>query len=67
MEFLRENRNIVILVAVLAVAYYLLRSEFVKNLYVNLKAQWGGLSGTAKLVVGLAVVALAYYLWNREY
>ncbi|QKF93848.1 hypothetical protein QKU48_gp0390 [Fadolivirus algeromassiliense] len=67
MEFLMENRNIVILVAVLVIGYFLLRSEFVNNLYLNVKAQWASLSGTYKLVVAVAIVALAYYLWNREY
>lgn len=67
MEFLRENRNIVIIITLLVIGYFLFKSEFIRNLYMNLRIQWSTMTGSSKLVAGVVIILLAYYLWNREY
>ena len=66
MDFLRENKNIVIVIALLVIGYLLYQSETFQGLLVNLRVQWNTLSTTMKAVLGLVVVGIAYYLWNKQ-
>lgn len=67
MDFLQQNRNVVIIVAVVVIGYLLLQTEFVQGLLLTLRIQWAGLSDMMKVVVVLLVAYCAYYsLTNRQ-
>jgi|688.fasta_scaffold470751_1 hypothetical protein len=66
MEFLRENRNIVIIVAVLVIGYLLMRSEVFGNVLSSLVGQWESMTTLMKLLVLVIVVALAYRIYQRK-
>ena len=66
MEFLKENRNIVILIAVVVIGYLLLQTEMFKSFGNSVMAQWNSMSNTMKLLAVLVIVAVAYYLWTRN-
>ena len=64
MEFLKENRNVVTLIAVVVIAYLLLQTDVFQGLLMTLRMQWAGLSDLMKLVVALLVVYLVYNYMN---
>lgn len=66
MEFLQENKNIVMLIAIIVIGYFFSQSEMFKSLYINLRVQWANSSTFSKLVFGLIVAAIAYYFWTRQ-
>ena len=66
MEFLKENRNIIILIAIIAICYLLFQSEQVKKLFKSVTDQWKSLSPIMKLVVVLIVVALLYNMYDKN-
>jgi len=66
MDFLKENRNIVILIALLVIGYLLFQSDTFKEIFINLRLQWEILSNVTKLIIIFAVIGISYYLWTKE-
>lgn len=66
MEFLKENRNIVILIAIIAICYLFLQTSIFKNLFTQVSTKWSELSALMKVIVVLIIVWIIYYLYNRE-
>jgi hypothetical protein len=66
MEFLKENRNIIILVALIVIGYLLFQTNTIKNLMMSLSIKWNQLSNFMKLVVILIIIAICYYLYNNS-
>ncbi|ARF12615.1 hypothetical protein Klosneuvirus_9_17 [Klosneuvirus KNV1] len=67
MDFLQQNKNVVIIVAVVVIGYLLLQTELIQGLLLSLRIQWAGLSDLMKVVVLLLVVYCAYYcLTNKQ-
>lgn len=66
MEFLKENRNIVILIAIIVIGYLLLQTEAIKKLMNSLSIRWNSLSTMMKIILVLIVVYIAYYLYNNS-
>jgi len=68
MDFLQQNRNVVIIVAVIVIGYLLLQTELVQGLLLSLRIQWAGLSDLMKIVVVLLIAYCVYYfLSNKQY
>lgn len=67
MEFLKENRNLVIIVAILVIGYLLLKTEMFKNIVGQITEKWNELSNIAKLIIVVVVVYVAYHYYHREY
>ena len=67
MDFLQQNKNVVIVVAVLVIGYLLLQTEFVQGLLLSLRIQWAGLSDLMKVIVVLLVAYCAYYCLSNKH
>lgn len=67
MDFLQQNKNVVIVVAVIVIGYLLLQTELIQGLLLSLRIQWAGLSDIMKVIVVLLVAYGAYYcLTNKQ-
>lgn len=66
MDFLQQNKNVVMIVGVIVIGYLLLQTEFVQRLLLSLRIQWAGLSDMMKLVVVLLVAYCAYYCLTNK-
>lgn len=66
MELLKENRTLVIVVALLVLAYLLWDVEVVRNTRLAVTNQWASMGTVGKVAAALVVLAIAYYLWTRE-
>lgn len=66
MEFLKENRNIIILIAIIAICYLFLQTDIFKKLFIQVSMKWSELSTLMKVIVVLIVVWIIYYLYNRS-
>lgn len=64
LEFLKENRNIIILIALIAIAYLLLQTNLFANIKNTVMAQWYTMSNTTKLIILLIIIGVAYYYWE---
>ena len=68
MELLKENRNLVIIVALLVIAYLLWDVEVVRNIRNTVTNQCSNMGNLAKVVVVVVLAYLVYcYLTRREY
>lgn len=66
MEFLVENRNIIILIMIVIIGYLLYNNESVQNLMQHIQLQWITMNNLNKIIVILIILALAYRLWCYE-
>lgn len=66
MEFLQENRNIVILIAIIVICYLVIQSPFGKYVLFTTKMRWMRLSNTSKIIISIIIIMLVYYLWNKQ-
>jgi len=66
MEFLKENRNIIILIAIIAIGYLFFQTDLFKNLFNTISFQWNNLSTMMKGIVILIVIVLIYNMYDRS-
>ena len=66
MDFLQQNKNVVIVVAVIVIGYLLLQTDLVQRLLLSLRIQWAGLSDLMKVVVVLLVAYGVYYCLSHK-
>ena len=66
MEFLKENRNIIIIIAIIAICYLFLQTDVFKKMFTQISMKWNELSTFMKIVVILIVIWITYYLYNRQ-
>lgn len=66
MEWLKENRNIVIIIAIIVIGYLLLKTHFFGNLYEQSMMQWTMMGNFGKLLIVLIIVGIAYYYYTKE-
>ena len=65
-DFLRENRTLVIIVALLVIAYLLWDVEVVKKVRTSVMGQWNNLGMVAKVIIALVLAYIVYSWWNCE-
>lgn len=63
MEFLKEHKTIIIIIAVIAVIYFILRSDYAQNL--DVMDKWYSMSTTGKIIIVLLIAAIGYYLYKQ--
>lgn len=63
-DFLRQNKNIVILIALIAIAYLLLQTNLFMNIRNTIMPYWYTTSNTTKLILLLIIIGVAYYYWE---
>jgi len=66
MEFLKENRNIIIFIAIIAIGYLFFQTELFKNLFKSISDQWNNLSTMMKGIVILIVIVLIYNMYDKS-
>lgn len=66
MAFLEENRTVIIIIAVIVIAYLLLQTDMFQSLLMNLRMQWAGFSDIVKLIIVILVIWLVYYLLTKD-
>ena len=66
MAFLEENRTVIIIIAVIVIAYLLLQTDMFQNLLMNLQMQWAGFSDVVRLIIVVLVIWLVYWLLTRN-
>ena len=66
MEFLKENRTVVIVVVLLVLAYLLWDAEVVRNVRFSVSNQWNSMGQVGKVVAVLVLAAAVYYLYSMN-
>ena len=64
METLIDNRNLVILILIVAIIYFFSQTPCAKNLMVTMSNKWNQLNTTNKVILVLIILFLAYKSWN---
>lgn len=64
MDFLKENKNIIIIIGLIVIAYLLFQTNFFRTVKRDLMVYWYTMSNAMKLVILLVIIAIAYYCWE---
>ena len=66
METLGDNKNIIMLILIIAIIYFFSQTGCAQNLLEMGKDKWDSLNNTNQLIVVGVILFVAYKMWNYE-
>lgn len=65
MDFLKENRNIIIIILVIVIGYLLLKTDFFGSLMQQTRMRWQRMDSTSKFLSIFVVIAIIYFIYSN--
>jgi len=65
MDFLKENRNIIIIILVVVIGYLLLKTDFFGSLMQQTRMRWQRMDNPSKFLSIFVVIAIIYFIYSN--
>ena len=66
METLGDNKNIIMLILIIAIIYFFSQTACAQNMMDMVKSKWTSLNNANRLIVVAVILFIAYKAWNYE-
>ena len=65
MDTLKENKNIIIIIAIIIICYLYLQTEEIQNLFAYVIEKWNSFSMIIKTIFVIVIILFIYGMYNK--